>query len=327
MNYLKILILAISLITMVTLESCTKSDSEDGIPDERTISMAPKVLNDGETVIVDPKSTNQIESVTIQKSNIASELMAPCKIVISALPVEKSQTPSYLYESNELSEMISEHSKTKADINKSTQTVERFKELVAHQAAAAKELIDAETELSELKTTLASQENKLNVIGLDANSTQSLTSGKVLIIADIPESQIGKIRVGNFAKIVFNAYPTEKFTSKVVHIGKIVDPLTRTIKSQIALDNKDGRLMPGLYGQVMLDINQQSEVAAPVTSIFTARGKYFLFVEKKPGTFERREVLVGVQSNDWVEILKGVDTNDRVVSKGTMLLKALSFGY
>ncbi len=327
MKYLKLLILVSQIIFVLTIESCTKSDSEDSIPDGKNITMAPKVLNDGTKILIDSKTTNQIESVSIKKEDIASQLTAPCKIVMSAPVSGKNFTSSYLYESNDLSEMISEHSKTKADLNKAALTVERLKELVEHKAAAAKELLDAQTELSDLKTTLASIENKLNVIGLNAECLSSLPQGKVLIIADVPESQIGKIKVGNYAKIVFNAYPTEKFTSKVIHIGKIVDPLTRTVKVQITLDNRDERLLPGLYGQVLLDINQETEMAAPVTSIFTAQGKHFLFIETNPGTYERREVLVGVQGNDWDEILKGVDTNDRVVSKGAMLLKALSFGY
>jgi membrane fusion protein, heavy metal efflux system len=146
-------------------------------------------------------------------------------------------------------------------------------------------------------------------------------------VADVPEAQLGHLEPGNSARVVFNSFPTEKFVSRVVSVGDIVDPLTRTVKAQVTLPNKDGRLIAGLYGQMILGIRQQSASTVPVSGIFTALGKTFLFVEKNPGDFERREVVVGLQGSDRVEVLQGVEANERVVSKGVMLLKALSFGY
>jgi cobalt-zinc-cadmium efflux system membrane fusion protein len=82
-----------------------------------------------------------------------------------------------------------------------------------------------------------------------------------------------------------------------------------------------------MYGQMAVGASEQARMTVPVSSVFTAQGKSFLFVHNANGAYERREVLLGAQGADWIEVLQGVATGERVVAKGAMLLKSLSFGY
>ena len=320
----KISILSISIIIISLLNACSSSDSETTKPE---ITKAPVIRNNGETVLIEKGTTDQINSIEVDKKVIISEMKAPCRIVLSSINGVSNGISSYLFETTELSDLIAEHSKTKTSIDKTSRLVERLKDLVDHHAAPLKDLLDAETELTQLKTSLFSMDNKLVVMGLNPKNSLNIQSGKVLVIGDIPESQVGKLKTGNQVTMVFNSFPGEKFQSKISAVAGVIDPLTRTMKVQAVLDNKSGKLVPGLYGQMILDLNAESAVAVPSISVFTAKGKSFLFVETNPGEYHRKEIMTGVYNNEFAEVLCGIKQGDKVVNKGIVLLKALSFGY
>ena len=326
----KCIIYSLIIINIYFLFSCNTSISDT----KKQESKAPIISNNGETIKIDKESTDQISSEEVNKKVIISEMKAPCKIILSAINSNSFNTNtksdgiiSYLYESTDLSDLIAEYSKTKTSIDKISSLVERLKDLVEHHAAPIKDLLDAETELSQLRTSLLSTENKLVVTGLNPKNSLNITGGKVLVIGDIPESQVGKLKTGSSVNICFNSFPGEKITSKITGVGGVIDPLTRTMKVQVILDNKSGKLVPGLYGQMILDLNEESAVAVPTNSVFTAKGKSFLFLETNPGEYHRKEIMTGVISSDYTEILNGVKQGDKVVNKGIVLLKSLSFGY
>ncbi|MDP4197072.1 MAG: efflux RND transporter periplasmic adaptor subunit [Bacteroidota bacterium] len=327
MKSAKIIIPVLLVISSLMVSSCetTESKSIDQSQAKRSYR-PPQVKDEGRFIKVDMSQTDQLASYNAEKKVISTELKAPCKILISSIKMN-GQSPSLIYESNELSETVSDYQKTKVLLEKSTRETRRLKELIAHQAAAGKELLEAQAELDQENATLSSLDSKLRVTGLNVSHSLQLSPGNVLVVADIPESQLGRIRVGSSVNIVFNSYPTEKFSSRISEIGSVVDPITRSVKIQAVLQNKSGKLLPGFYGQMLLGLSEMSAITIPVSSVFTARGKSYLFVENQPGEFERREVIIGVQGDDWVEVLQGVSSNEKIVTKGTMLLKSLSFGY
>lgn len=327
MNHAVPLLATTLLLTTGAFVGCQDRESKPNPSAAQPSPSSPLISDGGRLIRINWSSTDQILSVPVERRKITTELKAPCRIVLSAAASAGGGPPALLFESTDLSETISDYTKTKAQLKKSTKQTERLRALVAHQAAAGKDLLDSETELSQLKSSLAAMESKLRLTGLDIEHSLALPAGQVLLVADIPESQLGSVHRGSKAHIVFNSYPNEQFVSNVAAVGNVVDPMTRSIKVQVALPNNEGRLLPGMYGRMLLGVDEQSTAAVPTTSIFTALGKSFLFVEKRGGEFERREVLIGVQGADWVEILQGVDIGERVVSKGSMLLKSLSFGY
>lgn len=288
---------------------------------------APRISQDGATIQIAKNSTDQIVSEPARLQDVANDLKAPCKVVMAAVPASSGTTPAFLYENTDLSEIFADYTRTKSQLDRAKRNYERLKNLVSHEAAAAKDLIDLETEIAQLQTSIVATENKLRLSGLDLHRCLALQPRTVLCIADFPEAQLNKIKAGGTVNIVFNSFPNVTFTSRVNSMGSVVDPVTRTVKAEVIVGNQDGKLLPGLYGQIRLGVKQESGIAVPVNSVFTAKGKSFLFVEEIPGTFKLREVITGSQGSDWVEILQGVAAGERVVVKGTMLLKALSFGY
>src|SRR5207245_1443996 len=72
----------------------------------------------------------------------------------------------------------------------------------------------------------------------------------VWIEADIYESELSQVRVGNPATVTLDAYPDERFRGRVVYIYPYVDETTRTNKVRYEFKSRGGRLKPGMFANV-----------------------------------------------------------------------------
>jgi cobalt-zinc-cadmium efflux system membrane fusion protein len=143
----------------------------------------------------------------------------------------------------------------------------------------------------------------------------------VWVSADIPEPSLRLIHIGEPVSISFVSLPDETFTGKVARIGDVLDPQTRTLKVQVELANPEGRLRPEMFGSLRLLGPRRMIPVVPPAAIVQEYGQSVVFVERKPGEFERRQVSTGVRVGPAVAVLAGVQTGDRVITDGAVLLK------
>jgi RND family efflux transporter MFP subunit len=91
-------------------------------------------------------------------------------------------------------------------------------------------------------------------VGDMANPSQPLVTivqmDRVKIEFDATEVDLGKLSIGQEAKIKVKAYPDLIFTGKVDKISPVLDPSTRMAQVEVLVDNPDGKLKPGMYSQV-----------------------------------------------------------------------------
>ena len=193
--------------------------------------------------------------------------------------------------------------------------------------SAISEMATAETELIAEKSAILEHEAELKLAGFNPKEIISTGAGKVWLICDVPESQINKLKTGNTCNIQFSAFPDEKYVGKVEAFGDVVDNLTRMIKMRISLPNRGGKLKSGMFATVNFGVSEGMLLSVPNTSIVTVQGKNYVFVQKDTTQFERKEVLTGQQINDRIIIFSGINAGDKVVEKGAIELKGLSFGY
>jgi cobalt-zinc-cadmium efflux system membrane fusion protein len=90
-----------------------------------------------------------------------------------------------------------------------------------------------------------------------------------------------------------------------------------------AVDNADRRLRAEMYVTADVQGQQVRSVQVPATAVFLSGERHFLFVERAPGCFERREVLPGCTAEDRIGICSGLAAGDRVVASGSTLLEQL----
>ena len=119
----------------------------------------------------------------------------------------------------------------------------------------------------------------------------------------------------------------ENRNGRVVAFGKVVDAVTRTAPLFLSFNNPDQMLRIGTYAEARVFTGHQSAgVAIPVSALVNDNGMDVVFVMKNGEAFERRVVQLGVRDGDYVEALTGVQTGERIVSRGAYLVKLAASG-
>jgi len=129
----------------------------------------------------------------------------------------------------------------------------------------------------------------------------------------VPESLAAKVRIGDSADVHVQA-TGEHFTGKVARFTNALDTSTRTMQVEIDVPNPDYHLQPGMYADVTLSANSRPDVlVAPIEAIRRSDNKTSVLVVDAQNRVQSREVQVGIESSNQVEILSGVSEGERVI--------------
>lgn len=140
------------------------------------------------------------------------------------------------------------------------------------------------------------------------------------VIASVPEGKINGISVGMPAKVRIGA---RVVTGRVNYIDPRLNEDTRTGRVRVEIANSDNRIKVGSFVQVIF--SPQGSVPGtfvPSDAVQTINERSVVFVEKAKGKFEARDVVIGSQISNLVSIKSGVRRNERVIAKGSFLLKS-----
>jgi Cu(I)/Ag(I) efflux system membrane fusion protein len=147
---------------------------------------------------------------------------------------------------------------------------------------------------------------------------------RVWILADVYESDLQSVRTGTTAAITLSYLPGRTFTGRVTFIDPMVDPMTRTIKVRIEIDNRDGALKPDMFADVVLQEPARTAVTVPESAVLATGERSIVFVVKPDGTFDPREVETGTKSDAFIEIRRGVNAGEKVVTQANFLIDSES---
>jgi RND family efflux transporter MFP subunit len=160
-------------------------------------------------------------------------------------------------------------------------------------------------------------------IGALINAGNSGSNQELFIIAQldpirvyvaVPELYAPAVRPGLTATIELPAYPGQHFTGKVARTAEAIDPATRTLRTEIDVPNRDGKLFPGSYAQVHFGVNVTTpRLSVPVNALlFRAEGPRAAVVGSD-GKVHLKPVTIGQDYGTEVEVLSGLDANDAIV--------------
>ena len=145
----------------------------------------------------------------------------------------------------------------------------------------------------------------------------------VWVIGSIYEKDVTRVKTGQQAAVLVQAYPDRRFPGTVTWVSDTLDEQTRTLRMRVEVDNREGLLRPGTFARIALQVaTKDGVVAVPPASIQRQGGEMIVFVDEGEGRFSRREVTLGIRTPEQVEIVWGVDPGDRVVVEGAFLLKS-----
>lgn len=137
----------------------------------------------------------------------------------------------------------------------------------------------------------------------------------------VPESAVSQVRVGSPVEVMVQA-TGQSIKSKVARIAGKIDSSTRTMATEVDIENQDRRITPGMYASVKVDLEQKNGVLALPIQAVTSGDKPNVWRVNANNEIEECPVTLGLQTADQVEIVNGLNENDRVIfgSRGSLAI-------
>ncbi len=149
---------------------------------------------------------------------------------------------------------------------------------------------------------------------------------KIWVIADVAEQDIGFIKIGAPASVVFRTFPGQPFHGKVTFILPELAMATRTAKVRIEIANPEYRILRDMFADVTINAGDEdkSRLAVPVSAVLDTGVRQVVLVDKGDGRFEPRPVKLGIRGDGYVEVKEGVAEGEQVVTAANFLIDAES---
>jgi RND family efflux transporter MFP subunit len=259
--------------------------------------------------------------------------------------------------------MAADVTAAEAEVAAARTELERAQRLVAAQAAAPKTVDEAMTRLKIAEARLGGARGRLGqfeagsrgagggrvfqvrapadgtLVSIDAASGQGVEEGqrlfavmdldRVWLVVNVYEADLPRVEAARAAWFTIDGYEQpftiDESNGKLITVGRVIDPKTRTAPVIFELDNKPGKLRIGNFAKTVIATGTpRKTLAVPEISIVEDAGKAIAFVMVEGESFERRPLRTGVRSNGWVEVLEGLKAGERVVTKGAYEVKLAS---
>lgn len=143
----------------------------------------------------------------------------------------------------------------------------------------------------------------------------------LLVETHVPERFVASVTPGMRAVLWFEAIGGETFNAEVFEINPVLDPSSRTLRIRLRFLTPDPRIRAGMYATISLVTSRRINV--PViqrTSSINTYGSWIVFVVDENNIARRREVVLGIDNEEYMEILSGVNLGENVVSAGASFL-------
>lgn len=148
---------------------------------------------------------------------------------------------------------------------------------------------------------------------------------KVWVYANIYEYELPWIAIGDPVEMSLAGIPGRIFKGHLAYIYPYAEAKTRTIKVRLAFDNADLLLKPDMFADVTIQAGKQADMLTiPSEAVVRSGPRNQVFVVRSPGKFEPRTVVLGLNSEGKVAVLKGIEEGERIVTSSQFLLDSES---
>jgi Cu(I)/Ag(I) efflux system membrane fusion protein len=142
--------------------------------------------------------------------------------------------------------------------------------------------------------------------------------------ADIYQSDLPYIQVGTPLGLSLPYWPGQTFEGKVIFVSPTLDPETRSMRARLEIPNPKRLLKPGMYGDARLFYQRGEKLALPASAVmFSGKGTY-AFKDGGEGRLIPVAIKIGARSDDWYELLDGLQEGDRIVVSANFLVDSES---
>ncbi|PQO44619.1 efflux RND transporter periplasmic adaptor subunit [Blastopirellula marina] len=137
---------------------------------------------------------------------------------------------------------------------------------------------------------------------------------RLRVIVHIPQIYASGITTGQEAELVVREMPHRTFTGRIARTARSIDLQTRTMRTEVEVENPDGLLLPGAYVQVRLQARRENApLLVPASALIFNAGGAQIAVVNSQETIELRQVEVEADQGTTLGISKGIKLEDRIV--------------
>jgi cobalt-zinc-cadmium efflux system membrane fusion protein len=143
----------------------------------------------------------------------------------------------------------------------------------------------------------------------------------VWLLANVRESDAGLVRLGQPVEVRVLAYPKRVFKARVTYVAAVVDAATHRLPARAEIDNRDLALKPEMFANFRILTSDTTESpAVPEAAVVYEGAAAHVWVVVGDGLLSYRAIRTGRSNDGLVEVLDGLKTGERIVTKGGLFI-------
>jgi len=143
----------------------------------------------------------------------------------------------------------------------------------------------------------------------------------VWLLANVREADAGLVKLGQSVEVRVLAYPKRAFKARVTYVAALVDSVTHRLPVRAEIENRDGALKPEMFANFRILTSDASESpAVPEAAVIYEGNSAHVWVVAGDYLLSLRTIRVGRSDDGLIEVLDGLKTGERVVTKGGLFI-------
>lgn len=137
----------------------------------------------------------------------------------------------------------------------------------------------------------------------------------VWLTVNVPAANASQVSANSLATFTIEGSTRSYPARRIVSVGGVIDPVSRTVPVIYELANPDGSLKIGLNARALVRTGGLTQgVVIPASAVLDDNGRPIVFVQVEGETFERRDVVLGGRDGSLVLVRSGLSANERIVT-------------
>jgi len=193
--------------------------------------------------------------------------------------------------------------------------------LIQFEIQGRKEIHEAETAVTLARRTEATLARQLQQAGLEPTMLRSAAAEGDIVVAEVPERLMDRVKLGMTCEVRFYALPNRMFSGKVSSIAPVIVKEKRVLNVQFVVKDPQDVIRPGMFADIGLGTDERQSLVMPADGVLHIGDNDYALFGLEPGTWQIVAVQIGELRGTDVEVLSGLNAGDRVLGQGAILLK------
>ena len=194
-------------------------------------------------------------------------------------------------------------------------------DLIQSQIQGRKDVHEAETAVHLAKRTEAAAARQLQQSGLDSDLLRSMTWDVDIVMADVPEGVMARVKLGQGCEAKFFSFPDQPFSGHVRAISPVLSKERRSLRVLFIISDPRDQLRPGMFADIGLGTDVREALLIPPEAVVHIGRSDYVLVRRGSNNWRVTDVQIGELQKTAVEVLSGLRPGDKIAGQGVILLK------